>query len=130
MGWYLIIATIPIGVVGLAFKDQIENGARNLYLIGTVLIVPGIVLAVADRIGPQGPRARPTSAARDAIWIGIAQAFALDPGHLALGRDDHRGPLPRHAARGGRPLLVPALGPGRRAQRPLRPHRAGLGDDP
>ena len=47
MGWYVIIATIPIGVVGLAFNDQIETGARNLYLIGAVLIAAGLVLAVA-----------------------------------------------------------------------------------
>ena len=44
MGWYLIIGTIPIGIFGLAFDDQIENGARNLYLIGTTLIVLGLVL--------------------------------------------------------------------------------------
>src|SRR5436190_1616618 len=34
LGWYLIVATIPISVFGLAFKDQIENGARHLYLSG------------------------------------------------------------------------------------------------
>lgn len=79
MGWYLIIATIPIGVAGLAFKDQIENGARNLYIIGTVLIVAGIVLAVADRIGRK-VRQLATVGRADAVWIGIAQAFALIPG--------------------------------------------------
>jgi undecaprenyl-diphosphatase len=79
MGWYLIIATIPIGIVGLAFKDQIETGARNLYLIGTVLIVAGIVLAVADRMGRK-VRELATVGRADAIWIGIAQAFALIPG--------------------------------------------------
>lgn len=79
MGWYLIIATIPIGVVGLAFKDQIETGARNLYLIGTVLIVAGIVLAVADRMGRK-VRELASVGRADAIWIGIAQAFALIPG--------------------------------------------------
>ena len=95
MGWYVIIATIPIGVAGLAFRDQIENGARNLYLIGDH----------ADRARPDPP-APPRRWARaraplddvgraDAIWVGIAQALALVPGHLALGRDDHRRPLPR-----------------------------------
>ena len=51
MGWYLIVATIPIGILGLAFEDQIENGARNLYLVGAVLIVFGLVLGYADRVG-------------------------------------------------------------------------------
>ena len=79
MGWYLIIATIPIGLVGLAFKDQIETGARNLYLIGTFLIVAGIVLAAADRLGRK-VRELESVGRVDAIWIGIAQAFALIPG--------------------------------------------------
>src|ERR1700712_4006626 len=39
MGWYLIFATIPISIVGLIFSDTIENGARNLQLIGTVMII-------------------------------------------------------------------------------------------
>ncbi len=79
MGWYLIIATIPIGLVGLAFKDQIETGARNLYLIGTFLIVAGIILAAADRLGRK-VRELESVGRVDAIWIGIAQAFALIPG--------------------------------------------------
>lgn len=79
MGWYLIIATIPISIAGLAFKDQIETGARNLYLIGTILIVAGIVLAAADRLGRK-VRQIDQVGRRDAIWIGIAQAFALIPG--------------------------------------------------
>src|SRR5215216_3780895 len=50
MGWYLIVATIPIVIFGFAFKDQIENGARDLYLIGTVLILFAFVMWVADRL--------------------------------------------------------------------------------
>ena len=79
MGWYVIIATIPIGVFGLAFNDQIENGARNLYLIGTVLIVLGLVLAVADRVGRR-VRSVDDVNRTDAIWVGLAQALALVPG--------------------------------------------------
>lgn len=45
MGWYLIVATIPIVVFGALLTDQIETGARNLYLIGTTLIVLGLVLS-------------------------------------------------------------------------------------
>ena len=44
LGWYLILATIPIALLGLIFSDQIESGARNLYLIGTMLIVVGFVM--------------------------------------------------------------------------------------
>jgi undecaprenyl-diphosphatase len=79
MGWYLIIATIPIGVFGLAFKDQIEEGARNLYLIGTVLIVLGLILAVADRVARRVREVDQVNRT-DAIWVGFAQALALIPG--------------------------------------------------
>src|SRR4051812_42830475 len=79
MGWYVIIATIPIGVAGLIFNDQIENGARNLYLIGTILIVAGLVLALAEHVGRR-TRDVADVTRRDAIWVGVAQALALVPG--------------------------------------------------
>src|SRR4051812_22937354 len=47
MGWYLIFGTVPIVIFGVAFKDQIENGARDLYLIGAMLVVLGLVLLFA-----------------------------------------------------------------------------------
>ena len=79
LGWYLIIATIPISILGLAFKDQIENGARDLYIIGTTLIVLGLVLLFAERVASRD-RAIVTITRRDAIVIGCAQALALIPG--------------------------------------------------
>src|SRR3954454_23514394 len=50
LGWFIVIGTIPIGFFGLIFKDQIENGARDLYLIGAALIVFGLVMLAADRL--------------------------------------------------------------------------------
>lgn len=79
MGWYLIIATIPISIFGLAFKDQIEEGARNLYLIGTVLIALGLLLWVADHIAKRIREVDQVNR-NDAIWVGLAQALALIPG--------------------------------------------------
>src|SRR3954452_4977458 len=43
MGWYIGLGTIPIAIFGFIFRDQIESGGRNLYLIGTTLIVLGLV---------------------------------------------------------------------------------------
>ena len=51
MAILIIIGTIPIGIFGLIFKDQIENGARDLYVIGTALIVLGLVLLWAEEVG-------------------------------------------------------------------------------
>src|SRR3954447_26898690 len=50
MGWYLIAGTVPIVIFGVAFSHQIENGARSLYLIGTTLILLGLLLLVAERV--------------------------------------------------------------------------------
>ena len=62
------------------FSDQIENGARNLYLIGTTLIVLGLVLLAAEAVGNRDARASTEVRRSDAIWIGLAQALALMPG--------------------------------------------------
>src|SRR4051794_9457488 len=50
MGWYIGLGTVPIAIFGFIFRDQIESGGRNLYVIGTALIVFGLVMLVADRI--------------------------------------------------------------------------------
>jgi len=79
MGWYIGLGTIPIAIFGFAFKDQIEEGARSLYLIGTTLIVLGLLLLLAEKLATHDrPLERITR--RDAIAIGFAQALALVPG--------------------------------------------------
>ncbi len=79
MGWYLIAATIPIAILGLLFQDQIETAARNLWLVGSMLIVFGIVLGVADNVGKRSRTVGDLSI-RDGILIGFAQSLALIPG--------------------------------------------------
>ena len=79
MGWYIILGTIPIGIFGLAFNDQIESGARSLYLIGTTLIVLGLLLLLAERIAKRD-RGIEQINGRDAAFMGLAQACALVPG--------------------------------------------------
>jgi undecaprenyl-diphosphatase len=79
MGWYILLGTIPIGIFGLIFKDQIETGARDLYLIGSTLIAFGIVLYVADVVGKR-TRTLEQINRTDGIFIGLWQAIALIPG--------------------------------------------------
>ncbi|HWC25198.1 MAG TPA: undecaprenyl-diphosphate phosphatase [Solirubrobacteraceae bacterium] len=79
LGWYLILGTLPIVVFGVAFSDQIEHGARDLYLIGTMLIVLGLLLLAAETVGRR-ERDLAAIGRRDAIVIGFAQALALIPG--------------------------------------------------
>jgi undecaprenyl-diphosphatase len=79
MGWYIIAGTVPISIFGLAFSDQIENEARDLYLIGTTLIVLGLILYAADRTARRDRDVK-TVTLRDSVIVGFAQALALIPG--------------------------------------------------
>ena len=79
IGWYIVLGTIPIGIFGLLFKNRIETGARNLTLIGCTLVVLGLVLLLAERVGKR-ERGLTTLSRRDGIVIGLAQACALIPG--------------------------------------------------
>src|SRR3954468_17217865 len=66
MGWYIGLGTIPIAIFGFIFRDQIESGGRNLYLIGTTLIVLGLVLLYADRTATRN-RDLTSFSSRDAV---------------------------------------------------------------
>jgi undecaprenyl-diphosphatase len=79
MGWYLILATIPVSVFGLLFSDQIETGARNLWLIAIVMITLAIALYFAERIGTRS-RDEEQLNRTDAIAVGGAQALSVIPG--------------------------------------------------
>ncbi|RWA23778.1 UDP pyrophosphate phosphatase [Mycolicibacterium elephantis DSM 44368] len=79
LGWYVIIGTIPIGVFGLLFKDEIRTGARNLWAIATALIVFSVVIAAAEYFGRQTRRIEQLTW-KDGIIVGLAQCLALLPG--------------------------------------------------
>ncbi|MFD0360055.1 undecaprenyl-diphosphate phosphatase [Nocardia sp. GCM10030253] len=79
IGWYVIIATIPIGVLGFLFKDQIRTGARNLWLVSFMLIAFALVIAAGEYYGR---KIRPIEqlTTRDGLVMGFAQCLALIPG--------------------------------------------------
>jgi undecaprenyl-diphosphatase len=79
MGWFIIIGSVPIVVLGVLFKDAIEEDFRNLWLIATMLIVMGVVLGLADRFGGTEKQIKQLNV-RDAVFMGLAQAAALVPG--------------------------------------------------
>ena len=79
MGWYVIVGSIPIVVLGVLLKHTIETQFRNLWVIGSTLIVLGIILGIADKIGRR-EKAIPSLSWRDVILYGCAQAAALIPG--------------------------------------------------
>lgn len=79
MGWYIIVGTIPIAVLGLVFSSQIETAARNLWLVSGTLIGFGIILGIADALG-RHRLALTNLNAKDGIIFGLGQALALIPG--------------------------------------------------
>jgi undecaprenyl-diphosphatase len=79
IAWLVIIGTIPIGVLGFLFEDQIQTSGRNLWIIGSTLIVFGLVLAAAERYGQQRRQLQQLTVT-DGVVMGLAQAMALVPG--------------------------------------------------
>jgi undecaprenyl-diphosphatase len=84
LGWYLILATVPVSVFGLIFSHQIETGARNLWIIAVTLIALAVVLFGAEKIGSRR-RDEEQINTTDAVVVGTAQALALIPGSSRSG---------------------------------------------
>ncbi|ALU40142.1 UDP-diphosphatase [Kocuria flava] len=79
MGWLIILGSLPIGVLGLLFEDWIDTEFRSLWITATMLVVFGVFLAVADRVGRQH-RHLDDLTVRHGVLYGLAQALALIPG--------------------------------------------------
>ncbi|MCW2780790.1 MAG: undecaprenyl-diphosphate phosphatase [Marmoricola sp.] len=79
MGWYVIVGSIPIGIVGLAFKDVIKNDLRSLWVVAVALIVWSAVMLYAEQRGRQS-RTEEQLGLKDAIMVGLVQCVALVPG--------------------------------------------------
>ncbi|MFL6022588.1 MAG: undecaprenyl-diphosphate phosphatase [Marmoricola sp.] len=79
MGWYIIVGSIPIGIVGFALKDFITGDLRSLWVVGAALIVWSGVMLYAERQGKQ-ERDEHQLTLRDAAVMGLVQCIALVPG--------------------------------------------------
>ncbi|MGB5289237.1 MAG: undecaprenyl-diphosphatase UppP [Ignavibacteriaceae bacterium] len=85
LGWLVILGTIPVVIIGIAFKDIIEGAlTKNLYVIAFSLIGLAIILAIAEKIASFKKDLKDISV-KDSFLIGIAQAFALIPGSSRSG---------------------------------------------
>jgi len=85
LGWLIIIGTIPVVIIGLAFKDAIEGAlTKNLYVIAASLIVLALILALAEKIA-KFKKDLENITILDSIIIGFAQALALIPGSSRSG---------------------------------------------
>ena len=91
MGWLVIVGSIPIGVLGVTLKDQIEGPFRDLRITATMLIVMGVVIGIADRLAardedggkhraPKQRKGLQDLNVKDGLLYGLCQAMALVPG--------------------------------------------------
>ena len=79
LGWLVIVGSLPIAILGLAFADLIETKLRSLWVVAITLVVFGIILGIADRIGRR-QRNLTDMTWGSGIGMGFAQALALIPG--------------------------------------------------
>ena len=113
LGWLIILGSIPIGTVGLIFKDLIEGPeTKNLWVIATMMIVIAIGLVIAELIGSQRKDLKEFGLI-DAIAVGFAQVLALVPGASRSGSTIMGGLLAGQkreaAARFSFLLMIPAI---------------------
>lgn len=91
LGWLIIIGTLPIVLLGYLGQSYIRDNFRSLYIVATTLILFGIILGIADRIG-RSEKTLEKLNVRDGLAYGLAQSMALIPGvsrsgaTIALGR--------------------------------------------
>jgi len=85
LGWLVIIGSIPVGIVGLLLKKQIEGTfTKNLWVIATMMIVVAILLGIAEMV-VRRTRSMADLGVRDALAVGCAQVLALIPGSSRSG---------------------------------------------
>ncbi len=80
LGWLIIIATVPVGLVGLLFKDYIEINLRSSTVIAASTLVFGLVLGWADRKAEKNTQTIQQLTWQHTLMAGFAQALALIPG--------------------------------------------------
>jgi undecaprenyl-diphosphatase len=79
MGWYVIVGTIPVGIVGLLFKDVIKDDLRSLWVVAFALLLWSAVMWAAERVARQD-RSEKRLNLPDAVVVGIVQCVSLIPG--------------------------------------------------
>lgn len=79
MGWYVILGSVPIAVLGLLLEDQIESVFRDLRLVALNLIIFGVFLGVVDRYARKHRDLVDLNVPRG-LAFGLFQSLALIPG--------------------------------------------------
>jgi undecaprenyl-diphosphatase len=78
-GWAVILGSVPIAIIGLLFKDEIETTLRSLWFVAIALLLWSAVMYLADRLAREN-RDQAATTWKDTVIIGIVQCIALIPG--------------------------------------------------
>ena len=85
LGWLVVIGSVPVGIVGLLLKKQIEGPfTKNLWVIATMMIVVGVLMAIAEVVGKRD-HDMSRLGIRHALAVGSAQVLSLIPGSSRSG---------------------------------------------
>ena len=104
--WALVVATVPVVLAGLLFRDVIATDVRAVNVIVVTTLLFGVLLGVADRLSRRGAGHTGPVSLRDALLIGLAQMFAPDPRDIAIRCDDHSCLVSGLPSCRRRPLLI------------------------
>jgi len=85
LGWLIILGSLPVGIIGLLFKKQIEGTfTKDLWVIATMMVVIAVLLALAEILGTKRRGMRDLGL-KDSLAVGFAQCLALIPGSSRSG---------------------------------------------
>jgi undecaprenyl-diphosphatase len=79
LGWLIVLATIPAGIIGLLIQDLVEQAFGNPRLTGVFLLVTAALLTAAEKLGKRSNNLEQLTWL-DALWIGFFQALSIFPG--------------------------------------------------
>jgi undecaprenyl-diphosphatase len=97
MGWYLVIATIPAGLAGILLKSNVEAAFNSPRITAIFLFVTALLLVLAEFLGKRKRELKDLNW-KDALWIGVFQAFSIFPG-ISRSGSTIAGGMTRHLQR-------------------------------
>ena len=110
LAWYVVLGTLPVGLVGISLSDTVKDALRSPLVIAAATIVFGLLLWVAEK---QAKEQRSTITLLDAVIVGLCQAIALIPGTSRSGITITAGLMTglrrEHAARFSFLLSIPVI---------------------